>query len=76
MLAFFNGRRYRAAHLSEVKQLSGLLPICAYCKRIREGDKYWQAVENYIAGHSEAQFSHAVCPDCYEKTVKPQLEGL
>jgi DNA-binding response OmpR family regulator len=62
--------------IAEVRQLSGLLPICSYCKRIREGDSYWEAVENYIAGHSEAQFSHAVCPDCYEKVVKPQLEEL
>jgi hypothetical protein len=62
--------------LAEVKQLSGLLPICAYCKRIREGDSYWQAVENYIAGHSNAQFSHSVCPDCYDRVVKPQLEGM
>jgi DNA-binding response OmpR family regulator len=62
--------------LAEVKQLSGLLPICAYCKRIREGDSYWQAVESYIAGHSHAQFSHAVCPDCYAKVVKPQLDDI
>ncbi|MCP3902512.1 MAG: response regulator transcription factor [Planctomycetes bacterium] len=62
--------------LTEVKQLSGLLPICAYCKRIREGESYWQAVENFIAGHSEAQFSHSVCPDCFERVVRPQLEGL
>lgn len=62
--------------LAEVKQLSGLLPICAYCKRIKEGKDYWEAVEKYIAGHSQAQFSHAVCPDCYEKIVKPQLEKL
>jgi len=62
--------------LAEVKQLTGLLPICAYCKRIREGDTYWQAVENYIAGHSHARFSHAVCPDCYEKVVKPQIEEI
>ena len=62
--------------LAEVKQLSGLLPICAYCKRIKEGKDYWEAVEKYIAGHSQAQFSHAVCPDCYEKIVKPQLDKL
>ncbi|MDY7107877.1 MAG: response regulator transcription factor [Planctomycetota bacterium] len=64
------------AALAEVKQLSGLLPICAYCKRIRGGKDYWEAVEKYIAGHSQAQFSHAVCPECYEKIVKPQLEDL
>ena len=62
--------------LTEVKQLSGLLPICAYCKRIRQGKDYWEAVEQYIAGHSHAQFSHCVCPECYEKIVKPQLEDL
>jgi phosphoserine phosphatase RsbU/P len=61
--------------LSEVKQLSGLLPICAYCKRVREGGDYWQAVEQYVASHSQAQFSHGVCPDCYERIVKPQMEG-
>jgi DNA-binding response OmpR family regulator len=64
------------AALAEVKQLSGLLPICAYCKRIREGKDYWEAVEKYIAGRSQAQFSHAVCPECYEKIVKPQLDKL
>ena len=62
--------------LTEVKRLSGLLPICAYCKRIREGDTYWQAVEAYLADHSEAQFSHCVCPDCYEKVVRPELEKM
>jgi DNA-binding response OmpR family regulator len=62
--------------LRQVKTLSGLLPICAYCKRIREGDDYWQAVEGYIASHSDAQFTHGVCPDCYEKVVQPQIEKL
>jgi DNA-binding response OmpR family regulator len=62
--------------LKEVKALSGLLPICAYCKRIREGEDYWQAVENYIEHHSDAHFSHGVCPDCYERIVKPELEKL
>ena len=64
------------AALAEVKRLSGLLPICAYCKRIREGDDYWQQVEAYIANHTEAQFSHGVCPDCFERHVKPEIEAL
>jgi len=51
--------------LSNVKQLRGLLPICAYCKRIRGDDQYWQQLESYIADHSEAQFSHGICPTCY-----------
>jgi sigma-B regulation protein RsbU (phosphoserine phosphatase) len=64
------------AALAEVKQLTGLLPICAYCKRIREGEDYWQAVESYITTHSDAEFSHGVCPDCYDKFVRPKLEQL
>ena len=62
--------------LRQVKTLAGLLPICAYCKRIREGDDYWQQVESYIQNHSDAHFSHGVCPDCYDRIVKPQLESL
>ena len=53
------------AALSNVKRLHGLLPICSYCKRIRGDDQYWQQVEGYIAEHSDAQFSHGICPACY-----------
>jgi DNA-binding response OmpR family regulator len=59
--------------LSQVKQLQGLLPICSYCKKIRDDSNYWQQVEGYISDHTEARFSHGICPDCYEKYVKPQL---
>jgi len=59
--------------LAKVKQLQGLLPICCYCKKIRDDRNYWQQVEGYISAHSEAQFSHGVCPECYEKVVKPEL---
>jgi sigma-B regulation protein RsbU (phosphoserine phosphatase) len=62
--------------LSNVKQLQGLLPICSYCKRIRDDQNYWQQVESYISVHSGVQFSHSYCPDCYDKYVKPQLEEL
>ena len=55
------------AALANVKQLHGLLPICSYCKRIRGDDQYWQQVESYIAARSDAQFSHGICPPCYEK---------
>lgn len=61
--------------LARVKQLQGLLPICSYCKKIRDDKNYWQQVDAYIAEHSEAQFSHGICPDCFEKFVKPELEG-
>jgi len=59
--------------MAGVKQLQGLLPICCYCKKIRDDQNYWQQVEGYISKHSEAQFSHGVCPDCFEKIVKPEL---
>ncbi len=62
--------------LTQVNQLQGILPICSYCKMIRDDQNYWQRVENYISKHSEAQFSHSVCPGCYEGVVKPQLEQL
>ena len=63
------------AALSNVKQLHGLLPICSYCKRIRGDDQYWQQVEGYIADHSEAQFSHGICPTCYA-TVSAELDEM
>jgi phosphoserine phosphatase RsbU/P len=62
--------------LARVKQLQGLLPICSYCKKIRDDRNYWQQVESYISEHSEAQFSHSICPDCYEGRVKPELDQL
>ena len=60
--------------LARVKYLRGLLPICAYCKKIRNDQNYWQQVEAYIAEHSEAQFSHSICPTCYEQWAKPALD--
>ncbi len=60
--------------LSQVKQLRGLLPICMYCKRIRSDGDYWQQVETYISEHTAAEFSHGICPECYEKILKTQLE--
>jgi DNA repair exonuclease SbcCD ATPase subunit len=53
--------------LAQVKQLKGLLPICASCKKIRDDKGYWQSVEHYVSAHSEAQFSHDICPDCMKK---------
>ena len=60
--------------LSEVKVLNALLPICSYCKKIRDDKDYWQSVEGYISKHTNAQFSHGICPECYQKVVKPKLE--
>ena len=53
--------------LAHVKKLSGLLPICASCKKIRDDRGYWLQVEEYIHDHSEAQFSHGLCPECAKK---------
>ncbi|MCE0483705.1 MAG: response regulator [Methylacidiphilales bacterium] len=62
--------------LLSVKQLSGLLPICSYCKKIRDDQNYWQQVEAYVGKHTEAKFSHSICPQCYEEIVKPQMIQL
>lgn len=53
--------------LAQVKRLSGLLPICASCKKIRDDKGYWQQIEAYIRDHSEAEFSHGICPECAKK---------
>jgi CheY-like chemotaxis protein len=62
--------------LSRVKQLQGLLPICSYCKKVRDDQNYWQQVDSYISKHSEVAFSHGICPDCYDHLVEPQLQKL
>lgn len=59
--------------LARVKQLQGLLPICCYCKKIRDDQNYWQQVETYISAHADVMFSHGICPDCLEK-VKREFE--
>ena len=56
-----------AAALAKVKLLSGLLPICAGCKKIRDDQGYWSQLESYVTKHSEATFSHGLCPDCAQK---------
>jgi DNA repair exonuclease SbcCD ATPase subunit len=58
--------------LSKVKVLSGLVPICANCKKIRDDSGYWHQLERYISDHSEAEFSHGLCPDCI-KILYPEL---
>jgi CheY-like chemotaxis protein len=59
--------------LRRVRTLQGLLPICCYCKSVRNDNDYWEQVEHYIAEHSELQFSHGICPRCYDTVVRPQL---
>ena len=70
----------RVRHLEEalanVKALQTLLPMCAYCKAIRNDQNYWEKVETYFHDHSGVSFSHSYCPTCYDRFVKPQLDAL
>lgn len=61
--------------LDKVKQLRGLLATCSYCKKIRDGDGVWQPLEAYIQDHSEASFSHGICPDCVHKLYPEQYRS-
>jgi len=54
------------AALDEIQELSGLLPICSACKKIRDDQGYWNQIDHYIAEHAKVQFSHSICPDCAE----------
>ena len=65
--ALLNEKNELQKALSEIKTLSGLLPICASCKKIRDDKGYWNQIELYIRDHSEAKFTHSICPPCAEK---------
>ncbi len=57
----------KTAQDAEIKKLQGFLPICSYCKKIRNDKNYWEQIESYITSHTDAQFSHGICPDCAVK---------
>jgi DNA-binding response OmpR family regulator len=61
--------------LQKVKQLQGLLPICSYCKKIRNDQNYWEQVEAYLAKASDMRFSHSICPDCYKRYAEPEMNA-
>ena len=61
---------------AQVQQLESFLPICGYCKKIRDDKKYWQEIEAYFGRQQGTKFSHSVCPDCYEREMVPQLRAL
>ena len=61
-----------SAALDHIKTLQGILPICSFCKKIRDDKGYWSQVESYIAKHTDAQFSHGLCPECL-KTHYPEF---
>lgn len=63
-------------YATEVRQLEAFLPICGYCKKVRDDQNYWQQIESYINERTGTDFSHSVCPDCYQRVVMPELEKL
>jgi CheY-like chemotaxis protein len=62
--------------LANVQALQTLLPMCAYCKSVRNDQNYWEKVETYFSQHSGVSFTHSYCPSCYDRFVRPQLEAL
>ncbi|HSM29845.1 MAG TPA: PAS domain S-box protein [Woeseiaceae bacterium] len=64
------------ASLAEIKSLRDILPICVYCKKIRDDEDYWHSVEGYIAEHTTTRFSHGICPDCLASRFDPNLAGV
>lgn len=63
-------------YTTQVRLLEEMLPICSYCKKIRDDQNYWQQLEGYISERTGSDFSHSVCPDCYQRVVMPELAQL
>jgi PAS domain S-box-containing protein len=61
--------------LAEVRTLQAFLPICSYCKRVRDDENYWLSVEAYVSEHTGTRFSHGICPSCYESRLRPGLDA-
>lgn len=64
------------SYATQVRQLQEILPICGYCRKIRDDQNYWSQVEDYLGAHAGVNFSHGVCPDCYNRVLVPQLKEL
>jgi PAS domain S-box-containing protein len=67
--------RQLQAALAEVRMLQEILPICSYCRKIRDDANYWHTVESYVAEHTNTRFSHGICPSCYETELRTEVEG-
>ena len=63
-------------YATQVQQLEAFLPICSYCKKVRDDQNYWQQIEGYINARTGSEFSHSVCPDCYQRLIVPELEAM
>jgi DNA-binding response OmpR family regulator len=62
--------------LARVDQLHGILPICSYCKKVRNDTDSWQQVEAYVSAHSAVRFSHGICPECVKTVMRPEMDAL
>jgi CheY-like chemotaxis protein len=73
-------RLHVATHILEysarIQKLESFIPICSYCKKVRDDHNYWQRIESYINERTGSEFSHSVCPDCYTTEIVPQLDAL
>lgn len=63
-------------YTAHIQRLESFIPICSYCKKVRDDQNYWQRIESYINERTGSEFSHSVCPDCYTVEIVPQLEAL
>lgn len=63
-------------YTAHIQRLESFIPICSYCKKVRDDQNYWQRIESYINERTGSEFSHSVCPDCYKVEIVPQLEEL
>jgi sigma-B regulation protein RsbU (phosphoserine phosphatase) len=63
-------------YTTQVRQLEEMLPICSYCKKIRDDQNYWRQLEGYISERTGSDFSHSVCPDCYTNQVMPEIQKM
>lgn len=63
-------------YATQVRQLQAIIPICGYCRKLRDDDNYWSQVEEYFGKQTGSSFSHGVCPDCYDRVIVPQMKDL
>jgi DNA-binding response OmpR family regulator len=63
-------------YATQVRQLQEIIPICGYCRKMRDDQNYWSQVEEYIVKQTGSEFSHGVCPDCYQRVVVPEMTKL
>ncbi len=63
-------------YTAHIQKLESFIPICSYCKKVRDDQNYWQRIESYINERTGSEFSHSVCPDCYTREIIPQIDAM